>query len=283
MIYELFNFYNEFDMLEMKLQEHSLHVDNFIICESNRSSTQVPKEYRLKKELAGRYARWRDKITLLEFDAAGLQAGWDTFNAQRNYQISGQNFSDTDILLFSDLDEFLLTADWQWIKNQDPTQMKKIVRFESVLFWCYANMIHSTQQLCVAMVTGALLQKPSTLRRQDPHQIGSNMLDESSIRQGGLHLSWFGSAQQLKDKIHGSVEAHNWGRSIGLSDAEMQALYLKQKNKGLLFAHRAKFKPHKIKKISLDNNQYFSQSMKSYIQKHPEWLFPPPYTAKTAI
>lgn len=274
MIYELFNFYNEFDMLEMKLQEHGLHVDHFIICESNRSSTQVPKEYRLKKILNSRYAQWRDNITLLEFDAAGLQPGWDTFNAQRNYQISGQNFNPTDILLFSDLDEFLLPADWRWIKDQDPTQIKNIVRFESVLFWCYANMMHSTRQHCVAMVTGATLESPVYLRKQNPEQISQPTPTDWIIKQGGVHLSWFGNAQQLKDKIHGSVEAHNWGRSDVLSDAEMQEFYLRQKNTGKLFAHRAKFKPHKIKKISLDDNQYFSQSMKSYIQEHPEWLFP---------
>ena len=37
MIYETFMFLNEFDMLELKLQEHDPYVDRFVITESNRN------------------------------------------------------------------------------------------------------------------------------------------------------------------------------------------------------------------------------------------------------
>jgi hypothetical protein len=272
MIYELFNFYNEFDMLELKLQEHYQHVDRFIICEANRSSTQVPKEYRLKKALEGRYARWRDKITLLEFDAAGLESGWPTFNAQRNYQIKNQNFDHTDILLFSDLDEFLLPADWQWIKEQNSKQLKNVVRFESHLFWCYANMLHSTRQLCVAMVTGATLESPVYLRKQNPEQIGQPTTTDWIVKKGGVHLSWFVNEEQMKEKIHGSIEAHAWGEALNKSKEEIEEWYWKQKRSGKLFEHKAKFRSKKIKKISLEDNTIFSDSMKAFIKKQNNWL-----------
>lgn len=272
MIYELFNFYNEFDMLELKLQEHHRHVDSFIICESNRSSTQVPKEYRLKKELDGRYAQWRDKITLLEFDAAGLESGWPTFNAQRNYQIKNQNFNPTDILLFSDLDEFLLPADWQWIKEQDPARVKNIVRFESELFWCYANMLHSTKQYCVSMATGATLKSPVYLRKQNPEQIGQATPTDFIIKKGGVHLSWFVNKEQMKEKIHGSIEAHNWGTALKKSKEEIENWYWDQKNSGKLFEHKTKFNSKKIKKISLEDNNIFTESMKAFIKRQKNWL-----------
>jgi hypothetical protein len=273
MIYELFNFYNEFDMLEMKLQEHYQHVDRFIICESNRSSTQVPKEYRLKKELDSRYAQWRDKITLLEFDAAGLESGWPTLNAQRNYQIKNQNFNPNDILLFSDLDEFLLPTDWQWIKEQKIAQVKNIVRFESELFWCYANMLHSTKNNCIAMATGAILKSPAELRKQNPEQISKPMPADWIIKKGGVHLSWFVNEEQMKEKIHGNIEAHSWSKSLNKSKEEIEELYWKQKKSGKLFEHKEKFKLRKIKKISLEDNTIFTDSMKAFIKKHPEWLF----------
>lgn len=272
MIYELFNFYNEFDMLELKLREHYQHVDSFIICEANRSSTQVPKEFRLKKELDGRYAQWRDKITLLEFDAAGLESGWPTFNAQRNYQIQNQNFNPDDILLFSDLDEFLLPADWRWIKEQNPSQIKNIVRFESVLFWCYANMLHSTKQYCIAMSTGATIKPPAELRKQNPEQISQPMPTCWIIKKGGVHLSWFVNEEQMKEKIHGSIEAHKWGEALNKSTEEIKQLYWKQKLAGKLFEHKAKFRARKIKKISLKDNTIFTDSMKTFIKKQPNWL-----------
>ena len=273
MIYELFNFYNEFDMLELKLQEHYQHVDRFIICESNRSSTQVPKEYRLKKELDSRYAQWRDKITLLEFDAAGLESGWPTFNAQRNYQIQNQNFNPNDILLFSDLDEFLLPADWQWIKQLTPAEIKNVIRFEAELYWCYADMKHNVKQHCTALVTGATLKQPAELRKQNPEQISQAMTAEWIVKQGGVHLSWFVNEEQIKEKIHGSIEAHTWGKALNKSNKEVEEHYWKQKQLGKLFEHKVKFKLRKIKKLPLTDNIVFTDSMKEFIKKHPEWLF----------
>ena len=273
MIYELFNFYNEFDMLELKLQEHYQHVDHFIICESNRSSTQVPKEYRLKKELDSRYAQWRDKITLLEFDATGLKSGWPTFNAQRNYQIQNQNFNPNDILLFSDLDEFLLPADWQWIKQLTPAKIKNVIRFEAELYWCYADMKHNVKQCCISLVTGATLKQPAELRKQNPEQISQASPPEWIVKQGGVHLSWFVNEEQIKEKIHGSIEAHNWGEALNKSKEEIEEWYWKQKQSGKLFEHKTKFKLRKIKKITLEDNAIFTDSMKAFIKKHPEWLF----------
>jgi len=194
MIYELFNFYNEFDMLELKLQEHYQHVDRFIICESNRSSTHVPKEYRLRKELDGRYAQWRDKITLVEFDAAGLESGWSTFNAQRNYQTNNQTFNPNDILLFSDLDEFLLPADWQWIKQLTPAKIKNVIRFEAELYWCYADMKHTVKQYCTALVTGAILKPPAELRKHKPKQISQDMPADwirRAVKHYGEQYTWW--------------------------------------------------------------------------------------------
>ena len=45
MIYEAFMFLNEFDMLDLKLQEHGPYVDKFIITESNRNFNQIEKPY----------------------------------------------------------------------------------------------------------------------------------------------------------------------------------------------------------------------------------------------
>jgi len=260
-------------MLELKLQEHYQHVDRFIICESNRSSTQVPKEYRLKKELDGRYARWRDKITLLEFDAAGLKPGWPTFNTQRNYQIQNQNFNPNDILLFSDLDEFLLPADWQWIKQLTPAEIKNVIRFQAEVYWSYADMKHTVKQYCTALVTGAILKQPAELRKQNTEQISQGMPADWIVKQGGVHLSWFGNEEQMKEKIHGSIEAHTWGKALDKSKEEVEELYWKQKRAGKLFEHRAKFRLTKIKKLPLTDNIVFTESMKEFIKKHPEWLF----------
>ena len=61
MIYEFFSFYNEFDMLELKLQEHAPYVDQFVITESNKTYNQIDKPHRLEQQWQ-RYSKWHNKI-----------------------------------------------------------------------------------------------------------------------------------------------------------------------------------------------------------------------------
>ena len=68
MIYEAFMFLNEFDMLDLKLQEHGPYVDKFIITESNRNFNQIEKPY-IFMEQYDRYQKYHDKIIYQKFDA----------------------------------------------------------------------------------------------------------------------------------------------------------------------------------------------------------------------
>jgi hypothetical protein len=87
-----------------------------------------------------------------------------------------------------------------------------------------------------------------------------------------VHLSWFVNEEQMKEKIHGSIEAHNWSKELNKSKEEIEEWSWKQKQSGKLFEHKAKFKLRKIKKIPLEDNTIFTDSMKEFIKKHPEWL-----------
>ena len=66
-VYDVFSFYNEFDVLEIRLQEMWDTVDYFIILESNVTYVGNPKSY-LFEENKERYARYMDKIRHIKLD-----------------------------------------------------------------------------------------------------------------------------------------------------------------------------------------------------------------------
>lgn len=119
MIYDCFTFRDELDILEFRLKALDKYVDKFVICEADKTHTNLPKEYvfDLNRE---RFKQWEDKIIYLpiklnnqgldfdyvptEYDPNSSQ--WVMENQQRNALAGGIKFaSEDDIILMGDLDE----------------------------------------------------------------------------------------------------------------------------------------------------------------------------------
>ena len=66
-VYDVFSFYNEFDVLELRLNELWDTVDNFILMESNTTYVGNPKEYLFDKNKE-RYAKYMEKIIHIKLD-----------------------------------------------------------------------------------------------------------------------------------------------------------------------------------------------------------------------
>ena len=266
MIYEFFSFYNEFDMLELKLQEHAPHVDQFVITESNRTYNQIDKPYRLEQQWQ-RYSKWHNKIKYLKFDANGLEAGWPTEYAQREHGPQQSNFQPEDIIVISDLDEILRPQDWQWLSDNIHNGSREII-FEMETYWCYADILHKRTQKALSAVLGKNYIDSITHRR--PWSVflnKANPLNNTTVYPGGVHLSWFGGEQQFKEKLQGSIEGHRWTKDTN-PDEQWQN---KQANR--LFSNQPKFKPSKTTQAPLSQNTTMTDSMKEFIKKHPTWLF----------
>ena len=60
-IYDCFTFYNEYDLLELRLKEHFDYVDYFVIAEANKTHQGRDKEFLLEQNW-DRYKDFHDKI-----------------------------------------------------------------------------------------------------------------------------------------------------------------------------------------------------------------------------
>ena len=106
MVYDCFPFFNELDILELRLQILDPYVDRFVIEESTMTFSGEPKELVFEKN-RDRFARFLPKITHVAVRDTPVQAlthERDYF--QKNRLAEGlKDASDTDIIIFGDADE----------------------------------------------------------------------------------------------------------------------------------------------------------------------------------
>ena len=114
MTYDCFSFFNELDLLEIRLNTLDEVVDKFILAESPLTHTGNPKPlyYAENKE---RFSKFHDRIIhivvddfpAMPDDMPAREKAWTRENWQRNAIVRGlpKDIKDEDILLISDLDE----------------------------------------------------------------------------------------------------------------------------------------------------------------------------------
>ncbi|MDE5697181.1 MAG: glycosyl transferase GT17 family protein [Lachnospiraceae bacterium] len=181
MVYDCFQFFNELDILKIRLNVLSPVVDRFVISEATEtfSGLKKPLYYEENKEM---FAAFQDKIIHVVVDDTPKGAGWgtherDTF--QKNAVTRGlKACTDEDIVIFSDLDE---------IPNPDKIreilqdfQEDKIYHFAQRLFYCYLNMEE---------VSGSLLSYAGEFEGVARRKwIGTKMLSYKLLREQNLLL-----------------------------------------------------------------------------------------------
>jgi len=109
-IYDCFPFFNELDLLEIRLNYLDPYVDYFVLCEAKVTFSGISKKlfYAENKDL---FKKFEHKIIHVVVDDTPPELiGVDPFRTdqhQRNSVIKGlDNCSDDDIIITSDLDEF---------------------------------------------------------------------------------------------------------------------------------------------------------------------------------
>jgi hypothetical protein len=117
-IYDCFTFFNELDLLELRLTECYDHVDHFVIAEANISHSGNHKEY-IFEDNKQRFAPWLDKIIHIKVDnIPPTNDSWFRENFQRDALIRGiYDADDNDVIIVSDCDEILRPRALDIIRN----------------------------------------------------------------------------------------------------------------------------------------------------------------------
>jgi beta-1,4-mannosyl-glycoprotein beta-1,4-N-acetylglucosaminyltransferase len=107
MIYDCFSFFNELDMLELRLETLDSTVDYFVIVEAGKTHAGADKPF-LFENNKERFSRFLNKIIYAKAPIPeGVYNPWAVENIQRNYiaEVVKQHAKPGDTILLSDLDE----------------------------------------------------------------------------------------------------------------------------------------------------------------------------------
>ena len=193
MIYDCFMFFNELDVLEVRLNELYDVVDKFILVEATKTFTDQDKPLWFEQN-KDRFAQFADKIEHIiineypEFDSA-----WTFENYQRDViiQTLKKRCKPEDIILISDLDEIPKA---ELIKKYKDTNGVKV--FEQKLYTFYFNYLNITEPVW--------LKGTRMLQFKD---IGDKTLTDirftegERIKNAGWHFTYLGGLDMVRYKI----------------------------------------------------------------------------------
>lgn len=191
-IYSLTMFFNEFDLLDLKIQEELPHVDCMIIVEADHTHSGQPKTLHLPTNK--KYEN--PKIKILTMGDDFKTDSYSNEGRQRNAALP-TNLEDDDILICTDLDEINKSEDMP--KIIDAAKRHELVRIAMFNYYYKINVTTSTvTKWCLPFaVTGKYLKTTNkTLTEIRRHEKWGNVISTE-----GRHFGYLADAQGISYKI----------------------------------------------------------------------------------
>jgi beta-1,4-mannosyl-glycoprotein beta-1,4-N-acetylglucosaminyltransferase len=197
-VYDCFCFFNELDILEVRLNELDPYVDHFVLCEMNVTHSGKPKPlyFNENKERFRRF--WPKIIHVIINECPPTDNAWVREHYQRNFMINSLlQCQEDDIIILSDLDEIPRGSKIQEYKGQ-----KDWMYFEQHQYNYYLNMSVGISKpgpgAYSRITTFGNLKKVNygltDLRYQE-------ITESDRIADGGWHFGWMGGAEKIVEKL----------------------------------------------------------------------------------
>ena len=184
--FDCFTFFNELDLLEIRLNILDKDVDFFVICESTETFQGNPKPlyYELNKE---RFAKWKDKIIHIVSPVGDFYDSFERARYQKEYIINYLDFfckcEDDDVIYFGDLDEI-------WKPQIVDGKVYKLRQ----LNYCYYFNNRSSEDW-----RGTIVGRVKNIKEKGLNWHRAN--PENILQDGGWHFTNMGGAEQIRKKL----------------------------------------------------------------------------------
>jgi hypothetical protein len=201
-VYDCFTFFNELDLLEIRLQELYDVVDYFVIAEANMSHSGKPKGYTLLENMT-RFEPWADKIRRIAVDDMPVtDNSWVREKFQRDALARGlTDINDEDLIIVSDLDEIPRAEIIEMIKV-DENQYERYV-LQVPLFRYKFNFLKWYQPVInnQMIVTRAHVFTSPERERDYTHAWLPPAPDVVHLEHAGWHFSYLGDDTNAVNKL----------------------------------------------------------------------------------
>ena len=202
-VYDVLPFFNELDVLEIRLQELWDTVDYFVITESNKSHSGKPKEFILLDNW-DRFKPYADKIRHIKVeDMPETSDSWVRERHQRRVGNRGlHDLAPDDFVIVSDCDEIARAEIINLIKEDDNKYDRYILRLVQLQYRInYMKFFpYSINPNCIVTrgkaFTDPQQEREFTFRWKMPAP--PNTID---VDHGGWHFTYFGDDNHAITKI----------------------------------------------------------------------------------
>lgn len=208
MIIDSFNFFNELDILEIRLNILDSIVDKFVLieCSKTQSLLDKPYYYEENKELFSKFAH---KIIHVIVDDCPLDNpnSWKAENFQRDCILRGlkqvPNISSEDIVMISDLDEIPRIEAVKFAV--DKMSSVPLMAFEMEFYAYYLNLWSPGKKWVGTVMTKyELLEKGFT--PQELRNCKDSLPRIKTVDSAGFHFSWLGGWEKVYEKFISCIE-----------------------------------------------------------------------------
>ena len=195
MIYDCFLFFNELDLLEIRLNELDGIVDFFVIIEGERTFQNKikPLYYKNNKE---RFKKFENKIIHLVIDEKNLSDNnpWLNERTSFNYCLKIDNINDEDFLILSALDEIPNKESIKVAIAKTPCHINMFPCF----FYLNTSFIHAYKEYW----EGSIIYKFKQIR--DSIIEPRDLFEKKTLNpiSGGWHFSFLGNAENAVKKVN---------------------------------------------------------------------------------
>lgn len=241
-IVDCFMFYNELDILKIRLTELYDVVDYFVLVEATGTHSKCKAKPLYYSENKAMFEKYSDKIIHIVTDynenfsfAKHIRSPndhWFRENYQRECISEGLkklSLSDDDIVIISDADEIPNRNVIQAIRSQQLVLAEAVYSLEMTLYYYNIELTTPRKWYHAKIVNYGVCKKFNLLT---DIRMSSNYI---LIRTGGFHLSYYGSVEFIKTKVESFAESTEY------TDAGKQTDHLRRcYNDGVLHFNNEK-------------------------------------------
>lgn len=206
MIIDAFMFFNELDLLEIRLNELWDVVDKFVIVESLQMHGSIATK---RANLADNWERFRPYAGKMVYEIAeSLQPPfrdhhdtWPRENFNRNllrYPVLKTSQSPADIVIISDCDE-IPRADIVRYLHAQPGQLKALT---------LDSFYYNVNNYCGPW-NGPVVGRTELLTARTPQEFRGQRDSTTRIANAGWHFSYFGGAENIRYKVQNFAHAYD--------------------------------------------------------------------------
>lgn len=201
MIIDCFPFFNELDVLEIRLNILNNVVDKFVIVEASKTQSKIDKPFYFEKN-KNRYSKFLDKIIHVKINDYPKEDGWAMENFQRNCIQIGLNtleLKHEDIIAISDVDEI-----WNPNIAKDLNNLLNQYQFLSIdmnYFVFYLNLKTVNKSWI-----GTIFTQFQNLKTSSPQNLRNIKDQVANIKNAGWHFGYQGGKEMVYKKYFSCIE-----------------------------------------------------------------------------